>query len=141
MPNEKAIRRPNNLYGVLLAYQTETSEKIFLSPKKNIFGRRKVFEKKSKKVEKSRKFSSTIGKSTFLRKQKTPKLEGDPFFKVTSAGSPVDYRTPIFGGVFGGGPFFFAVSRILKQGGDRVFQHANTAMIHRELALEARVNA
>ena len=46
-----------------------------------------------------------------------------------------------FWGVFWGGPFFFALSLVLKQGGDRVFQHAYTAMTLLELALEARVNA
>ena len=98
----------------------------------------KKSRKKSKKVENSQ---VPWANRRFCDPRFAPKYDGDPFYKVTSAGSPVDYRTPIFGGVFGGGPFFFAVSRILKQGGDRVFQHANTAMIHRELALEARVNA
>ena len=68
-----------------------TSEKYFL-------GRRIFFEKK-KKVENSQ---VAPGNRRFCDPRFAPKYDGDPFYKVTSAGSPVDDRTPILGGVFGG---------------------------------------
>ena len=67
--------------------------------------RKKMFwvaEKFSKIFEKSRKISSTLIKSTILRIIKTPKQHLLVLYKVRPARSPVDYKTPIFCGVFGG---------------------------------------
>ena len=131
------LPKSNNQYGVMLEHRNLSCGKIFLSPKKKFFGRRKFFEnfrKKSKNIKYHNQIDDFANHKN-AKARRACALQG----KVRE--EPRRLQDPHFLWCFWGGPFFFALLLVLKQGGDRVFQHANIAMVLLELALEARVNA